>query len=139
MGKFKVRAAKEEKLISRMARYGIREKDLREKFVLSSKKGGTKSDKTANGVYLKHIPSGIEVKASSSRSRSVNRFLARRRLTDKIENKIKGKKSELQKKVEKIRRRKRKRSKRAKEKILRNKKIRAQKKLLRKKISEENI
>ncbi|MGM0567960.1 MAG: peptide chain release factor family protein [Elusimicrobiota bacterium] len=81
-----------------MKKYKIEEKDIKEKFLKSSKKGGTKSDKTANSVYLKHLPTGTEVKCSQSRSRSLNRFLARRRLVSKIEDMIKGRKSEKQKK-----------------------------------------
>jgi hypothetical protein len=66
------------------------------------------------------------------RSQALNRFLAWRLLADKIEERIRGIKSERQKRVEKIRRQKRKRSKRAKEKILKQKKFQAKKKQLRK-------
>ncbi len=139
MGKFGVSQAKEKKLLEKMRRYKIREKDLKENFISAAKKGGTKTNKTSSGVYLKHLPTGTEVKCSSSRSRPVNRFLARRRLADKIENAVEGRKSRLQKKIEKIRRQKRKRSKRAKEKILREKKINAEKKSLRGKVKyDEN-
>ncbi len=123
-----------DKLRLKMEKYSIKENDLKEKFVLSSGKGGTKSDKTSSGVYLKHVPSGTEVKCTSSRSRAVNRFLARRRLADMIEDAAEGRKSARQKKIEKIRRRKRKRSKRAREKMLKDKKKQAQKKSLRGKV-----
>ncbi len=139
MGKFGVSEAKEKKLLEKMRHYKIWEKDLKEKFISAARKGGTKTNKTASGVYLKHIPTGTEVKCSTSRSRSVNRFLARRRLAEKIEDTVEGKKSRRQKKIEKIRRQKRKRSKRAKEKILRNKKIQSTKKSLRGKVQlDEN-
>ncbi|MBU1061126.1 MAG: peptide chain release factor-like protein [Candidatus Omnitrophica bacterium] len=129
---FSVSRDKEEALKLKMNSLGIRESDLEENFIRSSKKGGQKVNKTSSCVYLKHKPTGIEVKCQRERSQALNRFLARRILVNKIESLILGKKSEEQARIEKIRRQKRKRSKRAKEKILRNKKMHSEKKKLRK-------
>lgn len=129
---FKVNREKEESLRMKMASLGIREADLEEKFVYASKKGGQKVNKTSVCVYLKHLPTGIEVKCQEERSQALNRFLARRILAGKIESLILGKLSEERRRIEKIRRQKRKRSKRAKEKMLRYKKMRSEKKELRK-------
>jgi protein subunit release factor B len=85
-------------------------------------------NKVSTAVYLKHIPTGIQVKMQKERSQSLNRFLAWRLLLDKIESKILGEKSRKQKEIEKVRRQKRKRSKRAKEKMLRGKKMQSEKK-----------
>ncbi|MEW6040146.1 MAG: peptide chain release factor-like protein, partial [Elusimicrobiota bacterium] len=115
----------------RMDKLGIYEKDIVEKFIRSTGPGGQNVNKTATCVYLRHIPTGVEVKCQQSRYRSDNRFLARRILTDKIESMILGRQSEEQQRIEKLRRQKRKRSKRAKEKILRMKKIQSEKKKLR--------
>ena len=130
--KFKVGIGKEEALKAKMASLGIRESDLRELFILSSKKGGQHVNKTSACVYLKHIPTGIEVKCQQERSQALNRFLARRILADKIESIILGRESEEEKRYEKIRRQKRRRSRRAKEKMLRDKKLHSEKKRLRK-------
>ena len=119
---------KEKTLYDRMERLGINESDIIERFVRSSGAGGQKVNKTSTCVYLKHIPSGIEVKCQKERSQVLNRFLARRILADKIEQVQLGKKSEEAKRVAKIKRQKRKRSKRAKEKILKAKKIQSEKK-----------
>ena len=108
-----------------------------EKFIRSGGPGGQKVNKVATCVYLKHVSTGIEVKMSRERSQALNRFLAWRLLAEKIEERIRGIKSERQKRIEKIRRQKRKRSKRAKEKILKQKKFQAMKKKLRKVIKEE--
>ncbi len=119
---------KEETLRKRMESLEIFEKDIVEKFIRSSGKGGQKVNKTSTCVYLKHIPTDIEVKCQRERTQSLNRYLARKILTDKIEAMILGKESEEQKRIEKIRRQKRKRSKRAKMKMLEEKKKQSQKK-----------
>jgi protein subunit release factor B len=59
--------------------------DIIEKFMTSGNKGGQKANKSSNAVYLKHLPTGIEVKCKESRERELNRFLARRILAYKIE------------------------------------------------------
>ena len=130
--RFNISGYKEEALKAKMASLGIKEADLEEKFIRSSKAGGQKVNKTSSCVYIKHRPTGIEVKCQQERSQALNRFLARRILANKIESLLLGRKAEQQKKIEKIRRQKRKRSRRAKEKMLKAKKMRSEKKKLRK-------
>ncbi len=112
--------------------FGLDKKDVVEKFIRSGGKGGQNANKTATCVYLKHLPTGIEVKMSRERSQALNRFLAWRLLAEKLKERALGIQSKRQKDIEKIRRQKRKRSKRAKEKILKAKKRQAEKKQLRK-------
>jgi len=131
MVQFGVNIAKENELNERMHRLGIRASDIIEKFIHSSGKGGQNVNKTATCVYLKHVPTNIEVKMQRERSQALNRFLARRLLVDRIEGLQRGKKSEERQRIEKIRRQKRKRSKRAREKMLQAKKYQAEKKELR--------
>jgi protein subunit release factor B len=126
-----IRKEKFEELERRMESLGIFEADLIEKFILGSGSGGQKINKTSSCVYLKHIPSGIEVKCQQDRSRELNRYLARRELCDRLESKLFKVKTEKQHLVEKIRRQKRRRSRRSKEKMLHNKKHRGEKKSLR--------
>ena len=130
--RFSVRIGKERDLKAKMDSLGIKETDLKEKFIRSSKKGGQKVNKTSSCVYIKHRPTGIEVKCQQERSQALNRFLARRILVNKIESLVLGRKAEEHRRIEKIRRQKRKRSRRAKEKMLRYKKMRSEKKKLRK-------
>jgi protein subunit release factor B len=84
-----------------------------EKFVRSSGRGGQKVNKTSTCVYLKHVPTGIEIKCMKDRSQSINRFLARRELVARIEA-LSGKVTLRDLKAEKIRKKKAKRGKRAK-------------------------
>ncbi len=115
---FPVRPEKQKALLIKMAMLGIREQDVVEKFIRGGGKGGQKINKAASAVYLKHLPTGIEVKCQASRSQALNRFLARRILAERIETKVRGETSAEQQRIEKIRRQKRKRSKRAKLKML---------------------
>jgi len=131
-----IRKDKREELAKRMEKLGIGENDLIEKFVIGSGKGGQKLQKTHSAVYLKHIPTGTEVKCQKDRLRENNRFFARRLLCEKIEEQIYQEKSEKQKQIEKIRRQKRKRTKRAQEKVLEEKKQRGEIKKLREKPQE---
>ena len=128
MATFGVSPDKEQALADRMARLGIREGDLVEKFIRSGGHGGQNVNKVATCVYLKHLPTGTEVKCQQERSQALNRYLARRILTDKIEAAVLGKESEEQQRIAKIRRQKRKRSKRAKEKMLAGKRLVSEKK-----------
>ena len=109
----------------------LREEDIDEKFIRSGGKGGQKVNKSSTCVYLKHRPTGIEVKCQKERSQALNRFLARRILTNKVEVLRLGRLSEERKRIEKIRRQKRKRSRRAKEKMLKEKKRKGQEKKMR--------
>jgi len=104
MGLFPVRPEKEKDLLERMARLGIKDSDLEERFVHSQGKGGQKVNKSATCVYLKHLPSGIEVKCQRERSQALNRFLARRILVEKLEEKLRGEETREKQKIEKIRR-----------------------------------
>ena len=110
MPKTAVAPAKMRELERRMERLGIEEADLEEVFVRSSGPGGQKVNKTSSCVVLKHKPSGIVIKCMETRSRELNRFLARRRLVDRIAEQIDRELSERQQRIEKIRRQKRKRS-----------------------------
>ena len=112
MGIFGVGEDKERWLKERLEALGIQEKEIEEKFIRSSGKGGQKVNKTSTCVYLKHIPTGIEVKSMKERSQSLNRFLARRELVKKIE-KLSGQLTREDVRINKVKRQKSKRKRRA--------------------------
>jgi peptide chain release factor len=129
-----VSSEKEKAIAARMMALGVAENDFEESFIRSSGPGGQKVNKSSSCVYLVHIPTGLAVKCQRERSQSLNRFLARKLLLDKIERVEKGFIAKEKENLEKIRRQKRKRNKRAKEKILITKHHQSEKKVLRGKV-----
>lgn len=135
-----VSSKKQEALLKKMAVLGVREEDFEEQFIRSSGKGGQNVNKTATCVVLRHRPTGTLVRCETERSQALNRFLARRRLVEKIETARLGKQSEAQAKLSKLHRQKRRRSRRAKQKILAAKRHQGEKKQLRRKsISGQDV
>jgi protein subunit release factor B len=113
--RFGVSEEKAEDLRQRMEALNIHEKDIEERFIRSSGKGGQKVNKTSTCVYLKHLPTGIEVKWMTERSQALNRFFARRELVNRVA-KLSGQMADDEAKIKKIRKQKSKRQKRAKKK-----------------------
>ena len=85
MADFAVSVEKNRWLKARMELLGVTEGDLEERFVHASGRGGQHVNKSSSCVYLKHLPTGVEVKCMEARSQSLNRFLARRYLLEKVE------------------------------------------------------
>lgn len=84
MIQFAVSAEKQRQLAERLAELGISESDLEERFIRSSGSGGQHVNKSSTCVHLIHKPTGLEVKCMRERSQSLNRFLARRELAEKV-------------------------------------------------------
>ena len=126
-----------EKIKALMAEASVYEEDLEESFILGGGPGGQKTNKTSSVVRLAHGPSGVAVKVGESRSREINRWLARRMLAETILEREHKRKSEARQKREKIRRQKRRRSRRQKQKMLADKHAHSAIKEMRKKVEEE--
>jgi len=112
MVEFAVTPGKNEWLRARLSSLGIAERDIDEKFIRSRGRGGQKVNKTSSCVYLKHVPTGVEVKCMTARSQSLNRFLARRELAEKVEAFLNVKDGAIAVRQAKIRKQKLKRKKR---------------------------
>jgi protein subunit release factor B len=84
---------------------------------------------------LIHRPTGVQVKCQETRQQGLNRFIARRLLLDKIEERKNGFVAARRAEIEKIRRQKRKRSHRAKNKMLADKAHHGEKKAARRPVT----
>lgn len=113
MPSFGVRPEKEAELRERMARCGLREEDLREAFIRGGGPGGQKINRTASCVHLRHLPTGLEVRMQEARSQALNRFYARRRLCELLENQTLGADSPEAKRAARLRKQKDRRRRRA--------------------------
>ena len=110
---FGVTPEKEAELRKRMDACGLRESELHESFVRSGGPGGQKVNRSATCVQLKHLPTGLEVKMQKERSQALNRFFARRRLCELLEQRILGESSPGGQLTEKIRKQKARRKRRS--------------------------
>ena len=121
-------------LEQRMKHHRILEEDLEERFVLGSGSGGQKVNKTSSCVYLKHLPTGTEIKCQESRSREKNREVARGRLCDHFDTEEKKKSLERAKNRAVKRYKKRRPSKAEKARRKRTKQLRTEKKANRRRV-----
>ena len=126
-----------EKIKRMMADASVYEDDLEESFILGGGPGGQKTNKTSNVVRLSHEPSGLSIRCGETRSREINRWLARRMLAEMILEREKEVKSAAKQAREKIRRQKRRRSRRQKQKMLDDKHAHSEKKMNRRKVEAE--
>lgn len=104
---------KQQELNERLQALNLRKEEVLEQFIRASGPGGQKVNKTSSAVYLKHLPSGIEVKAQKDRSQAINRFLAWRLLADRLEASQSGENKQLPE-AERIRKQKKRRRRRTK-------------------------
>jgi len=112
MSRFGVTPRKEAELDARMEGCGLREGDLEERFIRGRGPGGQKVNRSASCVYLRHKPTGLEVKTHQARSQALNRFYARRRLCELLEARTLGDQSPEALEREKVRKQKARRRRR---------------------------
>lgn len=118
-------------LEARLKSLEIAQKDLIIKAILGSGRGGQKVNKTSSTIYIKHLPSGIEVKCGRSRSQELNKYYALHSLCEKLEKITKDIATQKDKETAKIRRQKQRRTRRRQQKVLEEKKQHSEKKILR--------
>jgi protein subunit release factor B len=108
-----------------MSTMALREEDLRESFARSSGPGGQHVNKVSTAVTLIHLPTGVSVCVSDSRSQSANRKIARERLAEKLAQRRASRSAEMRADAAKARRQKAKRSTSEKRKLVEGKRHRS--------------
>ena len=112
-----------------------RPNEVEEVFCRSSGPGGQHVNKVSTAVTLRHLPTGLSVRVSTSRSQARNRVEATRLLAAKLEAAAVAARQLHLAEVSKNRRRKAKRSRTTKRRLVESKRRRGEMKQLRKKVS----
>lgn len=119
----------------RLAALSVRVEDVDERFVRGSGPGGQKINKTSSTVWLRHRPTGIEVRCQKERSQTANRELAWTELAAKLETRVRASAQAAEQAREAERRRTRQKSYGQKIKMIEAKKHRAEHKARRGRVS----
>ncbi len=109
----------------RLAAVGVQAQDVVERFVRGSGPGGQKINKTSSTVWLRHEPTGVEVRCQRERSQAQNRELAWTELCEKLELRQRLAIAAVRDERERARRRNRRRSAAQKARLVAGKRNRA--------------
>jgi protein subunit release factor B len=112
-------------IAARLAAVGIRIEEVEERFIRGTGPGGQKINKTSSTVWLRHRPTGIEVRCQRERSQTANRELAWLELCERLEQRVRDARAAVQHESEAERRRHRQKSRGQKVRMIQAKKHRA--------------
>jgi peptide chain release factor len=115
----------------RLAALGVGAADVEERFIRGSGPGGQKINKTASTVWLRHGPTGTEVRCQAERSQAANRGRAWAELCARLEARRSAATAAAQAAREAERRRSRQKSRGQKARMIESKKRRARTRLAR--------
>jgi protein subunit release factor B len=123
-------------LPTRLEALGVTPADVTEKFIRGSGPGGQKINKTSSTVWLRHAPTGIEVRCQAERSQAANRERAWLELVERLEQRARAAALAAEQAREAARRRTRQKSYGQKVRMIEAKKHRAKHKSARGRVSE---
>ena len=109
----------------KLAALGVSIGDVEEKFVRGAGPGGQKINKTSSTVWLRHGPTGTEVRCQRERSQTANRETAWAALCAKLEERQRAEQAKHKDEREQTRRRNRQKSRGQKIRMIQSKKHRA--------------
>ncbi len=122
---------------SRLEALGVSPSDIEERFVRGSGPGGQKINKTSSTVWLRHRPTGIEVRCQAERSQAANRERAWLEMCERLEARVRAASDAARDIREKRRRQVRQKSYGQKVRMIQTKKHRAKHKARRGRVGEE--
>jgi protein subunit release factor B len=125
-------------LIQRLQTLGVRPADVEERFVRGTGPGGQKINKTSSTVWLRHGPTGVEVRCQRERSQADNRAAAWTELADRVEQRRRLAAAAVEQAREKERRRHRQKSRGQKARMVAEKKHHARHKALRGRVASDD-
>jgi protein subunit release factor B len=114
---------------------GVRAEDLQESFARSGGPGGQNVNKVNSAATIRHLPSGLAITASESRSQAVNRQMALERLLSVLEAERAQERHARLAAISKQRRQQARRSRATKAKLVEQKRLRTETKRLRRKVA----
>jgi protein subunit release factor B len=123
---------------TRLDRLGVRASDIEERFIRGSGPGGQKINKTSSTVWLRHQPTGIEVRCQAERSQAANRESAWREMCDRLEARVRAAAAAVLSERESERRRTRQKSRSQKVRMIHTKKHRAKYKARRGRVGDDS-
>jgi protein subunit release factor B len=126
-----------ENVRSRLAALGVGPSDVEERFIRGSGPGGQKINKTSSTVWLRHVPTGVEVRCQAERSQAANRERAWAELCGRLEARARASRDAAQQLRERSRRQTRQKSHGQKVRMIEAKKHRARSKARRARVGEE--
>ena len=112
-------------ILARLAALGVRAEDVEERFIRGGGPGGQKINKTSSCVWLRHGPTGVEVRCQRERSQTVNREIAWGELCGKLGERRRAAAAARQDERQKEMRRNRQKSRGQKARMIESKKHRA--------------
>lgn len=124
-------------IVERLIAVGVRTADVEERFVRGTGPGGQKINKTSSTVWLRHGPTGVEVRCQRERSQAANRELAWLELVGRLEARARAATDAVVDARESERRRTRQKSHGQKVRMIQSKKHRARHKAKRGRVSGE--